>query len=153
MSRYLINTEEKFQSLLGDLRDLWRQHHYIRASITSGKDRSLDQNALAHVWYDQVVRELREDDTLGVTRYCKLHFGVPILRAEDDAFREFYDVAIKSNLTYEQKLKAMDALDVTSRMTVPQMKQYLDAMVEHYHERGVKLEAKKPERPQMKEAA
>lgn len=146
MSRYLINSEEKFQTLLGDLREMWRKHHYIRLSATTGKDRSADQNELSHVWYDQIVRELREDDALGVKRFCKLHFGIPILRAEDTEFREFYDTCIKASLSYEQKLKAMDTLDVTSRMSVQQMKQYLDAMVEHYRGLGVHLEAKKPER-------
>lgn len=145
MGRYLVNTEEKLQSLIGDLREQWRLHHYLRVNLKIGKDRSEDQNGLSHVWYDQIVRELRDDNALGVKRFCKLHFGVPILRAEDDAFRDLYDTAIKNRLTYEQKLKAMDALDVTSRMSTKQMQQYLDAMVEHYAKLGVVLEAKKKE--------
>jgi len=145
MSRYLINSEERFQSLIGDLRELWRRNHYLRLNVTTGKDRSLTQNATAHMWFSQIVRELREDTELEVKRFCKLTMGVPILRAEDDEFREFYDSCIKPHLSYEQKLKAMDALDVTSRMKVSQMQQFLDAMVEHYAKLGVVLVAEKPQ--------
>jgi hypothetical protein len=146
MSRYLVNTEERMQELLGDLRELWRMHHYLRLNVKVGKDRNADQNALSHVWYSQIARELREESELDVKRFCKLTMGVPILRAEDDTFRDFYDTAIKPHLSYEQKLKAMDALDVTSKMSVRQMQQYLDAMVENYRARGVTLVSNKPDR-------
>jgi hypothetical protein len=79
-----------------------------------------------------VARELREDDERGVKRFCKLHFGVPILRAEDDEFREAYDGSILRVLSYEQKLVAMDMLPVTSRMNTTQLKRYTDDVQDHY---------------------
>ena len=71
---------------------------------------------------------------------CKLHFGVPILRAEDEHFREFYDGALK-RLTYEQKMAAMEYVPVTSIMSKAQLSRYLEDMRESFaSQRSVYLE-------------
>lgn len=124
MSLMIVNSEQALSRCIGDLREQWKVHKFLRVTTKTGKDRSLDQNAISHAWYEQVALELREDTAAEVKRYCKLHHGVPILRAEDPEFREFYDKAIKG-LTYEQKLKAMDFVPVTSEMKVKQLSQYL----------------------------
>ncbi len=117
-------------------------------------DRWLDYNALSHVWYEQVANELREDDELGVKSFCKLHFGVPILRAEDADFREFYDAAMKHALSYEQKIKAMNFVPVTSLMTQAQFDKYAHAMQDHYRGK-VALEFPKQDeqKPKRRKAA
>ena len=139
MSTLVINSDMSLQSVIGDLREMYRQHRYIKISAKTGKARSLDQNAISHAWYEQISRELREDDSLGWKCYCKLHHGVPILRAEDEEFREAYDATIKG-MTYEQKLKVMRMLPVTSLMTKPQLSKYLEAMQCDFERRGVRLE-------------
>jgi hypothetical protein len=143
MSAAVVNSEHALQSILGDIRELWREHHYLRITIKTGKDRSLDQNAISHAWYEQVARELREDTAAKVKRFCKLHFGIPILRTADDEFRAFYDLAIKP-LDYERKLEAMDHLPVTSEMTVKQLSEYLVDMQAHYYDKH-SVELKFPE--------
>lgn len=135
--RYVAN-ELALQRLIGDLRESYRQHGYLRVQVKAGRPRSLDQNALVHAWYDQISRELREDSALGVKCYCKLHFGVPILRAEDADYRETYDTAIRP-MPYPRKLVAMRQWPVTSLMTRDQLTQYADAIAEHYAGRGVHL--------------
>ena len=130
--RLTINSEASLQTAIGELRVMWRDRKYLTVTVKGGKGRSLDQNAISHAWYEQVARELREDDARGVKRYCKLHFGVPILRAEDDEFREAYDASILRTLSYEQKLVAMDMLPVTSRMTTDQLSRYMKDMQDHY---------------------
>lgn len=139
MSAYVINSDQSLQSFIGEIRELYRQHRYIKATTKTGKARSLDQNSLSHVWYEQIARELREDDALGWKCYAKLHHGVPILRAEDEQFREAYDATIKG-MTYEQKLIAMRMLPVTSLMTKPQLSAYLVSIQEDFARRGVMLE-------------
>jgi hypothetical protein len=126
-----INSETSLQQAIGDMRELYRQHKFVRVKLTTGKARSLDQNAIAHVFYEQVARELREDTALQVKNFCKLHYGVPILRAEDEEFRALYDLVIKP-LSYERKLAAMSAWPVTSLMSKDQLSQYLTAMQEGY---------------------
>ena len=150
MTAFIANSESSLSLLLGDLREAFREHRYLRGNWSTGRHRSLDQNSIGHAWYEQVANELREDDALGVKRFCKLHFGVPILRAEDAEFREIYDGAIRDHLSYEQKIKAMDILPVTSRMSVQQHSAYLTAVREHYQERGVDLQF--PDPPNEKRA-
>ncbi len=134
----IINSEASLMKGLGDIRELYRQHKFLRANVKAGKDRSLDQNAISHAWYQQLAMELREDDAMGWKCYCKLHHGVPILRAENDDFRAFYDRSIKG-LSYEQKLQAMRFLPVTSLMTVKQLSAYLVAVQADFGGRGVFL--------------
>ncbi|MET0332573.1 MAG: hypothetical protein ABW154_14205 [Dyella sp.] len=139
MSAVVVNSAERLQVILGDIREAWNKHHYLRVTVKTGKDRTLDQNAISHAWYEQIARELREDTAEGVKAECKLRFGVPILRAGDDDFREMYDAAIKTHLTYEQKLRAMRFLPVTSLMTTAQLSRYLEDVQREYASRGVQL--------------
>jgi len=102
--------------------------------------RSLDQNAIGHVWYNQISKELKEQTPLEVKCECKLTIGVPILRAENEDFRKMYDAAIRGNLTYEEKLEVMKYLPVTSLMSVKQKSRYLEHVQQTYARRGVILE-------------
>lgn len=139
MTTAIINSAESLSTVIGELREQWARHKFLRLSIKTGKARSLDQNAVTHCWYEQIARELREDDALGWKCYAKLHHGVPILRAEDAEFRETYDSAIKW-LSYEQKLKVMRLLPVTSLMTKEQLRKYAEAVQDDFRRRGVVLE-------------
>jgi len=134
MSTMYVNSEPLLSKLIGDLSELWREHKYLRVTIKTGKDRSLDQNAILHAWITQIANELREQTAAQIKAECKLVYGVPILRAEDEEFREFYDRAIKW-MTYEQKLDAMAFVPVTSIMTVKQLSQFLTGMQEGYRGR------------------
>jgi hypothetical protein len=139
MSAWTINSETSLQSFLGEMRELFGKHKFVKVNAKIGKARSLDQNAISHVWYEQIARELKDDDALGWKCYSKLHHGIPILRAEDEEFRTFYDGALKQ-LSYEKKLEAMKYLPVTSLMTKPQLTKYLEALQNDFANRGVRLE-------------
>lgn len=135
----VINSDESLQRFIGDIREQYQSHRYLRASVKTGKARSLPQNNITHAWYEQIARELREDDALGWKSYCKLHHGVPLLRAEDGEYREIYDDAIKG-LGYEQKLKVMRYFPVTSLMNKEQLSKYAEAVRDDFYKRGVLLE-------------
>ena len=128
---YTINSEQALSNTIGELRALFKSHRYLKLSVKTGKSRSLDQNAISHAWYEQLAAEIKDEDALGWKCFCKLNFGVPILRAEDEEFRTFYDASIKK-LNYEQKLIAMKYLPVTSLMTKEQLSKYLEAMQAHF---------------------
>lgn len=117
----------------------YKQHGYLRISTAYGKDRSQEQNALSFRWYK--IASLEEGDRTPeeVRKYCKLHFGVPILRADDESFCARYDEIIRP-LAYELKLKAMDLLPVTSSMNTEQMSRYLNAVQMDFAGRGIILE-------------
>ena len=112
----------------------------VRVKIATG-GRSLSSNALSHQWYKDASMQMDESPE-EVRAYCKLHFGVPLMLAESEKFRESYN-AIRYALTYESKLKAMDILDVTSLMSKDQMCKYLNDMQRSYAEQGVILETPK----------
>lgn len=105
------------------------------------RGRTPAQNAFSHAWYEEISEAFPEDDELGWKCYCKLHHGVPILRAEDEEFRLAYDGTIKG-LTYEQKLLAMRVFPVTSRMNVGQLTKYANAVRDDFAARGLFLEVK-----------
>lgn len=139
MSILTINSEMSLQEAIGLLREWFGKHKFLRLNVKKGVDRSLSQNAISHVWYAQIARELREENTMGWRCYCKLHHGVPILRAEDADFREFYDGSLKL-LPYEKKLQAMKFVPVTSIMTTEQLSDYLEEVQQDFRGRGVMLE-------------
>lgn len=107
-------------------------------TIKNGVDRSLEQNRLAFKWYGEMAEQLADMSTAEYHAFCKLHYGVPILRAEDDEWREVYDTAIKP-LPYEKKLLAVRVLPVTSHMSTKQMTQYLDTLYQEFTAKGVAL--------------
>ena len=101
--------------------------------------RSTEQNSLSHVWYWQISNTLKEDTPEGVKCECKLRFGVPILIGEDPEFRSFFGAVIRP-LTYEQQLKTMRYVPITSRMNTEQLSTYLDHVQIEFAHRGVRLE-------------
>jgi hypothetical protein len=131
VSTHEFYSDATVSEVIGEVRAAFAKHRRGKVTIYAGK-RSLDHNAISHIWYAQIATELREDTPEGVHCECKLRFGVPILRAEDEDFRAFYDKAIKNSLTYEQKVEAMRFVPVTRLMTTDQMKRYLDDMQRSY---------------------
>lgn len=138
MGTHIINSDESAQKFMGVIREQYQAHRFLRVSVKTGKARSLPQNAITHAWYEQLARELREEDALGWKNYCKLHHGVPILRAEDADFRETYDAVIKP-LAYENKIIAMRHWPVTSLMSKEQLSKYAESVQADFHSRGVLL--------------
>ncbi len=110
-------------------------------SITDGKHRTNDQNALQRKWVLEIASQLGDRTPEEVRGYCKLHFGVPILRNENDVFKAEYDAVIMP-LPYEHKLKLMMVpfdFGVTRIMTTRQKTAYLDAVHRHFSEQGIIL--------------
>lgn len=106
--------------------------------------RSTDQNRLQRLWVNEA--EQQGDMTAEEYRaYCKLHFGVPMLRNENDTFAELYDSKIRDRVppySYEQKLEFMAIpwdMHVTRLMTVKQHDKYLNMMHNHFTSLGMIL--------------
>jgi hypothetical protein len=136
----IINSAESLSKAIGIIREEWHSARFLRVTIKKGKARSLDQNAISHCWYEQLGRELRENDTLGWRCFCKFTFGVPLLHSEDAEFRAFWDNAVRTVFSYEQKIEMMKFVPVTSLMSKPVISKYLEAMQAHFLKLGVMLE-------------
>ena len=110
-------------------------------SVTKGAKRSTEQNRLQRLWINEIAEQLGDQTPEQVRAYCKLTIGVPILREENDDFREQYDRVFKP-LQYELKIELMmEPFDfpVTRLMKTKQKKRYLDNMGQHFAEKGFSL--------------
>ncbi|MCA0961183.1 hypothetical protein [Salipiger bermudensis] len=112
----------------------------ITVTWAQGTSRSSSQNRLAQRWFTDIALQLGDQTHEEVRAECKLTIGVPILRAENEAFRLSYDRTMK-HLPYEEKLAAVKAFDlpVTRLMTVKQMTDFMDQMQRHWIMMGVRL--------------
>ena len=102
----------------------------VQIDVRAHKNRSVEQNALSHAWYRQVAvteKEYTEDE---IKCFCKLRYGAPILRAEDADFNEV--CVVLDRLPYEERLKIMRRIPVTSEMSTEQMSAYLERVQQHY---------------------
>jgi hypothetical protein len=131
MAKIKIYSKETLSNAIGVLRQAFKDKGYLTMSISTGKARSLSQNALSHAWYTQVAVEEGEYTDGEVKRLCKFHFGLPILRGEDEHFNEVCCQTIDP-LPYESKIAAMEYLPVTSLMKTKQLARYLEAVQAHY---------------------
>lgn len=112
----------------------------ITVSWTKGAPRSAASNRLAQRWFTDIAMQLGDQTHEEVRALCKLTIGVPILRAENEAFRLAYD-RVMGELPYADKLAAIQALDlpVTRLMTLPQMTEFMDQMTRTWSAQGVRL--------------
>lgn len=112
----------------------------VTIGIDDDKARSLAQNRLQRLW----IKELSKQGDMTAEEYrafCKLHFGIPILRNENEKFCKAYDEKVKWR-SYQDKLMFMaEPFDfpVTRLMTVKQFKQYLDKIYIHFSSLGFVL--------------
>jgi hypothetical protein len=118
------------------LRQQKRTQIWMKA-VSDQKARSLDQNALQWKWYGEIAAAM-PDTPEWAHCYCKLHFGIPILRRDSDRFRAVYDRYLKP-LMYEQKMRVVELISVTSLFTVPQATEYMDAIVRYAAENDIAL--------------
>lgn len=138
MPTRIINTTNDREMLL---RFLENRKPPFTVSITDGKHRSSEQNRLQRRWLQEISEQLGDQTPEEVRGYCKLTIGVPILRSENEAFREKYDAVVRP-LSYEQKLAIMmEPLDlpVTRIMNTRQKTDYLDGILRHFSQQGIVL--------------
>jgi hypothetical protein len=138
MTQRFLETEQDRRLLL---RFIEAQPLPLTVSLSKGGRRSLKQNKLQRLWLNEISEQMGDRTPEEVRGYCKLTIGVPILRAENEAFRERYDAIVRP-LPYEQKMALMmEPLDfpITRLMNTKQATAYLDGMHRHFSEKGIAL--------------
>lgn len=99
---------------------------YHLEQLKKPEKRRLKQNRLAFKWHKERADFFHNTPDYE-HRFCKLHYGCPILCAEDEDFLDYF-VAVILPLPYEKQIKAMKHIDVTSLMTVKQFSEYLNTI-------------------------
>ena len=116
-------------------------HAKLPLTVTwqAGADRSKAQNRLMWKWAQEAAQQLGDRAPEDEQARWKLEIGVPILRADDHAFREEYDAVLRP-LPYDMKLHIMkQGYPVTSRFKVRQMVAFLDEVQRQAIEAGLVL--------------
>lgn len=139
-----INSAAKLSEAIAKLTAAYREHKFVVVSMRPGKDRTLDQNALWFALYQRIAQMTEIGDVEDARRYCKLHFGVPIMRKASEDFRHGWNVSFLL-LTYETKLEYMgecalfgpDGFPVTRLFDRAQGIAYTDKIVAEFSAKGV----------------
>ncbi|MEL7937645.1 hypothetical protein [Pseudomonas delhiensis] len=139
-----VNSSLKLSQAITMLTAMYKQNRFVVVSMRPGKDRTLDQNALWFALYQRIAQMTGMDDVEDARRYCKLHFGVPIMRAADADFREGWN-RLFLHLDYETKIRLMgacamfgpDGFPVTRLFNRAQGIAYTDAIVAEFSGKGV----------------
>jgi len=64
---WLCNSEERRDACVDDICQMWAADHYLQITARSGKTRSLDQNALLHIWCRELVAHIAGIDEREIT--------------------------------------------------------------------------------------
>lgn len=139
-----VNSAAKLSEAITRLTAAYREHKFVVVSFRPGKDRTLDQNALWFALYQRIAQMTEIGDVEDARRYCKLHFGVPIMRKANEDFRNAWNVSFLL-LTYETKLELMgecalfgpDGFPVTRLLDRAQGIVYTDKIVAEFSSKGV----------------
>ena len=130
--KLIVNSTESLAQAVGTLKTMFHKHKFLRLDIKTGRDRTLDQNAILHAWIQQLTDQGGEHTFDGYRNFCRLHFFIPILRAENEDFRAVYDECLKG-LPYEKKLTAMTLVSgISSICTTDQFSRALEQMQKHF---------------------
>ena len=138
MTTRIVETEYDRHMLLAFLEN---KDLPMTVEVTSGKHRTSRQNKLQMLWMNEIAQQKGEESAEWWRGYCKLHHGIPILRAESELFREEYDRVIRP-MPYETKIKLMMVpfdFAVTRKMKTSQKTKYLESIYRFFTEQGVQL--------------
>lgn len=111
----------------------------VTITWTSGKGRSLSQNALFHKWMHEIAEQSGDVDAHDMKGICHREFGLPI-RLRNTQFAWVWEQT-GARMTYEQQcnLLASGVLNISSGMTTGELKEYLDTVQRHFLLKGYDL--------------
>ena len=123
-----INSKESWREWCLQTFDFFWDHKYCQVTISD--KRSLDANAAIRVAYKQ-IQDHKQWTSKETERHCKLTYGVPILRRDDEVQNYVFSQTVDKG-NYEQKLKMMDAFSVTSVMSTTQAGEMIECMIQDF---------------------
>ena len=136
----VLHDEGDKNSLLTTLQQIELQYPIDVVIKKASRSRSLSQNRTQWQWFRDAESQ-GDQKSWEYRAYCKLHFGVPILRRDSPEYRAKYDRIIRP-MPYEQKLELMvEPFDfpVTSAMNIAQHGAFLDEVKQHFESLGFEL--------------
>ncbi len=139
--RLVVNSKTSLCDAINTLTRTQKEHGYVRLTLTTGKDRSADQNGLWFAMYTRISSTKGDgsaEDVRYWRAYCKLRCGVPILQIGSEDFRMRWNAIVLCNpnfQTWEAQIKLMmdtmfgqDGFPVTRLFTTKQGCEYTEAI-------------------------
>lgn len=139
-----VNCRSMLTEAITRMSKMFEDKHFVVVSLRPGKDRTLDQNRLWFAMYKRIAQMTQIGDVEDARKYCKLHFGVPIMRSADADFRNGWNLMFL-HLDYETKIELMgpcslfgpDGFPVTRLFNRAQGIAYTDQIVAEFSAKGV----------------
>ena len=57
---WTVNSDDKLAGFLGHAKELYQKHKYVTFKWTTGQQRTNEQNAAMHLWFEQVAKCLND---------------------------------------------------------------------------------------------
>lgn len=145
--KLVANSERTLEESIATIRSTWNEKHYVRLTVSTSRDRTLDQNSLWAAMYKRISESLGDGsaaDIADTKSYCKLMIGVPILRRDDEQFEKGWKRYFAGR-SYEEQIFLMgsnplfgvDGFPVTRLLNTKQGAEFTDAIARHYSIQGV----------------
>jgi len=136
----IICGESSLSEAKGILSKTFKKTKYFTMVLKIGKQRTIPQNSGLYKWYLKISRELEEYSPEEIRCQCKLHVGLPILRGDNSEINFHNDVininelceAVLDPLPYEDQLKVIYFIPISSEMTTKQMNEYREGIRRNY---------------------
>lgn len=148
--KLIANSERTLHDAVNKLISTWNKNRYVRLTLTTGRDRSLDQNALWFAMYERISVTMGDGTAQDIAHwraYCKLRCGVPILQVSNEKFRNRWYQLVLSNpalQSWEAQINLMadpvfgqDGFPVTRLFTTKQGAEYKESIARHFSDQGV----------------
>lgn len=140
----IVNSTDRLAEAVTKLTSMYKQNRYVKVSMSKGKDRTLEQNALWFAMYKRIAEMSEIGEIEDARSYCKLHVGVRILLRDSDEFRDAWN-RLFLDWSYEDKLALMgphpvvgpDGLPVTRLFERAQGIEYTNRIIDEFTQRGV----------------
>ena len=148
--KLVANSDRTLSDAIVALKTAYALKRYVRITLTTGRDRTLDQNALWFALYIRISEVLGDgtaEDIAYYRAFCKLRCGVPILQVRSEEFRQKWNLIVLSNpafQTWEAQMSLMqdpmfgqDGFPVTRLMTTAWGAEYTESVNRVFAEQGV----------------
>ncbi len=117
-----------------------------RVSFSEWKEkRGLSANAQQHKWYADIAKRKDDVTALDIKNMCKHLIGLPIIlnSAKHGDKMEFLLCKLDYyRHSYENQLKLIQCLEVTSLFNTAESKEYMDQMIFYWNDKDVPIKFK-----------
>jgi hypothetical protein len=113
--------------------------------VERGTDRTISANNQQHLWYGQIAKYRDDQTALDVKNFCKDAIALPLVlnsKKHSEKMEFLLDKLDYYQHSYESKIKLIQCLEVTSLLSIPESKIYMDNMIQYFNDNGIPIKFK-----------